>query len=100
MAPTVTLIFLIFVIPESPRWLIDNDRHEEALAMLAKNHANGSRDDELVKWEYEEICIALEDEKLNSQTRYVDFLKTPGNRRRLLVILTVASGGVSSRVLQ
>ncbi|CAK7212581.1 hypothetical protein SEUCBS140593_001551 [Sporothrix eucalyptigena] len=93
MAPTVTLVFLIFVIPESPRWLIDHDRHEEALDMLAKNHANGSRDDELVKWEFEEICIALEDEKLNSQTRYLDFLKTPGNRRRLLVILTVASGG-------
>ncbi|OAA65646.1 General substrate transporter [Niveomyces insectorum RCEF 264] len=93
MAPTVTLFFLIFLIPESPRWLVDHDRGEEALDMLAKNHANGDKNDELVKWEYEEICIALEDEKLNSQTRYVDFLKTSGNRRRLYVILTVASGG-------
>ncbi|KAJ5611479.1 sugar transporter [Penicillium herquei] len=91
MAPTVLLSSLI-IIPESPRWLIHNDKTEKALEILAKYHANGDHSDELVAYEYEEICQAIKLEEENSKTRFIDFFKTAGNRRRLLVLITMATG--------
>lgn len=64
------------------------------MEILAKYHANGDREDELILHEYNEICYSIQLEEEGSKTRFVDFLKTPGNRRRLLVILTMATGTV------
>lgn len=89
--PAMVLIHLLYV-PESPRWLIDHDRSEEALNVLAKEHANGDINDELVQYEYNEIRRALQFEKENNNAKYGDFLKTPGNRRRLLVLVTMGTG--------
>lgn len=90
-APAVVLVWLWFI-PESPRWLIDHDRSEEALNILAREHANGDINDQLVRYEYNEICQAIQFEKENKKSKYVDFLKTPGNRRRLLVLVTMGTG--------
>lgn len=90
-APIVSLVHLFFV-PESPRWLINKDRPDEALRILAQEHANGDIDDELVRYEFDEIRQALELEKETQNCRYTDFLKTPGNRRRLLVLITMGTG--------
>lgn len=90
-APAVVLVHLFFM-PESPRWLIDHDRSEEAMKILAKEHANGDLNDELVRYEFDEICQALKYEKENQNAKYIDFLKTPGNRRRLLVLITMGTG--------
>jgi MFS family permease len=90
-APLMVLIHCFFI-PESPRWLIDQDRPEEALKILADEHANGDQDDELVRYEYDEIRRALQLEKENKKSKYIDFLKTPGNRRRLLVLVTMGTG--------
>jgi MFS family permease len=90
-APLVVLIHLFFI-PESPRWLIAHDRTDQALQILADEHANGDRDDELVKYEYQEITRALQLEKENKNVNYTDFLRTPGNRRRLLVLVTMGTG--------
>ena len=67
--------------------------------ILAKYHANGDLHDELVQYEYREICIAIQLEEENQKTRFVDFFKTPANRRRLLVLITMATGTVSSPCL-
>lgn len=90
-APCLVLVWLWFI-PESPRWLIDHDRAEEALKILAREHANGDMNDELVQYEYNEICQAIKLEKENKKCSYTDFLKTPGNRRRLLVLITMGTG--------
>ncbi|KAG7107194.1 Lactose permease like protein [Verticillium longisporum] len=90
-APSLVLAHLFFM-PESPRWLIDNDRSEEALKILAQGHANGDINDELVRYEYEEICQAIQSEKDNQKSKYSDSFKTPGNRRRLLVLVTMGTG--------
>jgi len=64
------------------------------MAILAKYHANGDEDDELVRYEYNEICMAIQLEEENSKTSFMDFTKTAGNRRRLLVLITMATGTV------
>jgi len=90
-APLAVLV-LLFFIPESPRWLAHHDHADKAIDILARYHANGDRDDELVKYEYQEICHAIKLEEENHKTSFLDFFKTPGNRRRLLVLLTMATG--------
>jgi MFS family permease len=42
-------------LPETPRWLIANDRHEEALDTMAKFHGEGSRHSPIVMLEYKEM---------------------------------------------
>lgn len=66
-------------------------KEEQALQVLAKYHANGDTDDQLVQWEYHEIQNAIEQER-SVQSSYLDFLKTPGNRRRLAVIVSISVG--------
>lgn len=78
---------------ESPRWLFSKGRDEQASADLARMHANGDVDDELVVREIQEIKDGLErDAKLAGSSSYLSFLKTPGNRKRLMVIVVFAMG--------
>lgn len=60
--------------------------------MLAKYHANGDDADALVLWEMAEIQDALDRESSQHQTSYADFLKSPGNRRRLVVLISLCVG--------
>jgi len=78
------------MIPESPRWLMSKDRTDEALATLGKYHANGNTEDPTVQFEYLEIKETLRLEFLYKKTSsYLDFLKTRGNRYRLLLIASL-----------
>lgn len=43
------------LLPESPRWLIDNDRDKEAMRVLADLHGDGNHRHHLAKKEYREI---------------------------------------------
>lgn len=72
--------------PESPRWLMNHDRHEEAFEIFAYYHGEGDRDDEFVQLEYSEVRAAIALDKDMGQTSYVDFFKTRGNRKRIAII--------------
>lgn len=60
--------------------------------MLAKYHANGNKEDPLVKSTYHDICAALDLEASLPKSRYRDFFLSPGNRRRLIVAISLALG--------
>ena len=62
MLPAVFLAALIFLFPESPRWLIDHGRTQEGLKTLARLHAHGNEQDPWVLAEFEQIqeSIAFE----------------------------------------
>lgn len=84
----IQLVLSVFA-PESPRWLIYQDRTEEAVDMLAKYHADGDRNSPLVRFQVEEIRAALIQEKEQKAMRWGEFVRTPGNRRRLLILIFV-----------
>ncbi|KAF8543136.1 general substrate transporter [Trichophaea hybrida] len=84
----------VFFLPESPRWLMANDRHEEALQVLTKYHGDGNPDDALVKLSYSEMqeLISIE----GSDKRWWDYsklVKTRASRWRLTMVISMGFFG-------
>ena len=80
--PAIILGLGMFAFPESPRWLIDHGREEEALEVLADLHGGGDPNNEFVQLEYEEIKAQVHFEKSEGAKSYLDLLK-PGIFRRV-----------------
>lgn len=88
---SVLQLLLCFFIEESPRWLLAQERDEQARKLIVKYHANGDESDPIVPLEMEEIrtALRLEHEAAHS-TGYLSFFQTPGNRKRFWIVLTVS----------
>jgi sugar porter (SP) family MFS transporter len=90
IVPSVMQLVGIWWIPESPRYLLNRDRNDEALAMLAKHHAGGNAQNATVQFEYREIKETINMEKTAAKsTSYLDFFRTKGNRWRLAIIISI-----------
>jgi len=87
---SVIQILFVWLLPESPRWLINRGRDDEAKRILAKYHAGGDINHPLVAFEYDEIKEALALESEASGVNWLDLFRTPGNRRRMRIILGIA----------
>lgn len=64
------------MVPESPRWLIANDRIEEATRILCKFHGGSEEPTNLVNLELNEIIMTLQAEKDQQSTSYLHFFRT------------------------
>ncbi|KAL0955091.1 hypothetical protein HGRIS_004008 [Hohenbuehelia grisea] len=91
VAPVLQVI-LIWFIPESPRYLVSKGLEGQAARILAKYHANGGDErDPLVVFELAQIRHALRmEEEITQSTSYWNLLSTPGNRKRLRIIIAIA----------
>ncbi|KAK4194171.1 general substrate transporter [Triangularia verruculosa] len=90
IVPSLIQLAGIWWIPESPRYLINKDRPQEALHILSKWHAGGDLNNATVQFEYREIRETIRIQKENEQsTSYKDFLRTKGNRWRLAIIVSL-----------
>ncbi|KAI0001426.1 general substrate transporter, partial [Russula compacta] len=85
-------LLLIWFLPESPRWLISKGSEKKALRILARFHAIGLDErDPFVQYEMEQIRYALRMEKeLNKNVSFTSLFATPGNRKRMWIILAIA----------
>jgi hypothetical protein len=84
------MLIVVWWIPESPRYHVAKDQPDRALRTLAKYHAGGNEQDEVVQLEFAEITTAMALEKShNSSFGFLDFLRTPGNRKRLYIIVAI-----------
>ncbi|THV75592.1 general substrate transporter [Aureobasidium pullulans] len=78
------------IAPQSPRWLISMDRNEEAQQLLTKWHGGDDQNSQLVNYEMIEITTTLQQEKsANSSASYAEMFKTPGNRKRLFISVSL-----------
>jgi MFS family permease len=88
--PGVQLMFWYFL-PESPRWLVSEDRNEEALYVLAKYHAGGDSQSPLVVREMGEIIEAIGMERAAKATGWGTLIATSGNRKRLFIAVSLGA---------
>ncbi|OWZ49870.1 glucose transporter [Cryptococcus neoformans 125.91] len=101
MLPAVPLIFLTFLLPESPRWLIIKGHDEKALRSLARLHAKGDENDPFVLGEFGAIKNKVEAEAVMQQSwRLIFNFEDRTNMRKVLygIILqfSVQMTGVSA----
>ncbi|KAF2249323.1 hexose transporter-like protein [Trematosphaeria pertusa] len=85
ICPSLLQICCVFLIPESPRWLVSKDRHDEAYAILTKYHAEGDPNSLIVAAEMAEIRSTIKLELENSKQSWMDMLRTAGMRRRVFI---------------
>ena len=89
--PSVLQLSLLWFGPESPRWLVSKGRDSDALHLLAYYHADGNEQDPLIQYEYEEIKTAIDlDRAVAASVGWTSLVKTPGNRKRLTIVLAIA----------
>jgi sugar porter (SP) family MFS transporter len=87
--PSVIQLIAIWLVPESPRYLIAKGKNEKALQILGKCHARGDVNDELVQIEYREIRETLALEKEFEGNGWLELFQTPGNRHRLIILISL-----------
>lgn len=77
---------LIWFVPESPRYLINKDKSEQAKAILQKYHGPASGQ-EFVDAEFAEIVQTIQLEKQYSKNGWRQMWSTKGMRRRLAILV-------------
>lgn len=72
-------------LPESPRFLISQDRTDEAFQVLVKYHAEGDSESEFVKAEMAQIESTIKLELEVSKRSWFEMVSTKGMRRRVII---------------
>ncbi|KAJ7097090.1 hypothetical protein B0H15DRAFT_31565 [Mycena belliarum] len=101
--PALPLISFILLLPESPRWLAEKGRMDEAQATLARLHANGNIDDPFVLSQVKDIQADIYKAKDIGESSWTELFTVPSNFRRLslgyILQFSVQMTGSSTRIL-
>lgn len=81
-APSAVQVCLVFMLPESPRWLISKGKDEQAYQILVKYHADGNQEDEHVRLEFNEIKLSIQN---GVKGRWSELFATAGARRAVFI---------------
>jgi MFS family permease len=94
--PGLILIAGIWFLDESPRWLMEKDRHEEAKAVLTRIRKGSSAD--TVELEFREIRDVIAADRAVGNTSWKTILTKPSWRRRLILGCGVQAFGPLSGI--
>ncbi|KAL2795160.1 general substrate transporter [Aspergillus keveii] len=87
--PAIIILIGIFWLPYSPRWLLEQERDDEALRVIKKLHGHEGQDDTLVRAEFHQIREQLRFEKSQYVAGWADLFNRASNRKRLLLAVLV-----------
>jgi hypothetical protein len=89
--PSIIQVIFIFMIPESPRWNINNGKEQRAMDFFVKYHCAGDESDPLAKYEFDECKAAIELEKeMATSASWASLFKGRGNLKRMRIIIAIA----------
>ncbi|PSN68777.1 general substrate transporter [Corynespora cassiicola Philippines] len=94
--PSIVLLVGIFFLQESPRWLMEKDRHEEAMASLSK--LRRGIDEELIELEFREIRDVILADRAVGNVSWMSIITKPSWRKRLLLGCGVQAFGPLSGI--
>lgn len=86
--PAIVCILMVFG-PESPRWLIYKDRHDEALDIFTKYQGAGDPSAPLVQFQMAEITATIEAEKVQKMSRWAEWISGKPMLHRLFIIVAL-----------
>ena len=75
-APSFVQVCLVFLLPESPRWLMSRGEDDKAFNILAKYHANGDHKDPHVIFEFNEIKASMAGDQGGTKGRWSELFAT------------------------
>ncbi|KAJ4326720.1 hypothetical protein N0V84_002836 [Fusarium piperis] len=86
-----------FFLPESPRYLMTHDKHDQAAAILARLHGDGRVDHPIVQLQMKEMMAQISTEAADKRWwDYRQLWNTHSDRRRLICVLGMAIMGQAS----
>ncbi|KFZ14885.1 hypothetical protein V501_03002 [Pseudogymnoascus sp. VKM F-4519 (FW-2642)] len=97
VVPALVLAIGILFLPESPRWLMEKDKPEEALTTLRRLHYNGHNDD-FIDLEFTEMQTSIRAAGVNNKLSWTDIVKNPSWRRRLVLGCSIQAFGQLSGI--
>ncbi len=84
----------VFWLPESPRWLMAQDRHDDAVKVLAAYHGEGRADHPMVQLQMREMMSQISTEASDKKWYdYHELWNTHSARRRLICVIGMAVFG-------
>ena len=101
----IPMIFIIFIIPETPRWLAAQDRNEEALEILTRLN-KGKMTEEEIQALHGDIVRTVAIEKSIGAGSWGDLLKNDSiqSRRRLFIACAIQAfqqlGGINALICE
>lgn len=97
VVPGIIMAGGIWFLAESPRWLVEKERYEEAQAVLTKLHGTGNNE-EFLELEFREIRDTIIAEKTIAVKSWTAILTTPSWRKRLFLGMGVQAFGQLSGI--
>ncbi|KAL1608549.1 hypothetical protein SLS60_003491 [Paraconiothyrium brasiliense] len=86
--PAIIVLVGIFWLPYSPRWLLEQERDEEAYAVIKRLHGD-SGDDTFFRAEFTQMRDQLRFEKSVQKAGWKECFATKSNRKRILLAVLV-----------